>query len=286
MALLLSNAQAAASARLTQSYKAQANREAAKIAALIALYYQSRVDPESVESVEAWLELMIPSLIRSNEQGSDRAAAFFTALHAIETGQSDYRADPSRGTVDPGVRKSLLVVGPYDYMNKAHQIKSLDVGPQQEKALLLNAKQVTSKKLAAAVVRHAQAGGRQTVHDNSAKDRVALGWVRVTRAKPCAFCALLASRGIHYRPFDEQSFVDSDAQFSGEGDAKVHDECGCSLKPVYADNDPILAQNAKFKDMWTLWGAGGGDAAARFRRGYDHWRESGEMMSWDQADAA
>lgn len=286
MALLLSDAQAAQSANLTQSYKTTANREAAKIAALIALYYRSRVNVEDPESVEAWLALMIPRLIAFSDAGADRAALYFNTLRQLETGLADFRAEPSYGTVDPGVRKSLLSVGPFDYMNKAAEIRNLDVGPQQEKALLLDAKQVTAKKLAAAAVRHAQAGGRQTVHDNSALDKTALGWVRVTRPEPCAFCAMLASRGIHYRSFKEGSFAASDAQFTGTGDAKVHDQCGCSLKPVYAKNDPILGLNKKFADQWTLWGAGGGDALTRFRRGYDHWRETGENLTWEQANAA
>lgn len=284
MAILLSDLQAAQSAALTQSYKSAANREAAKMAALIALYYQARVNVEDPSSVEAWLELMIPRLIRSSDTGADRAAVFFDALRQIETGKIDYRATPSYGTVDEGVRKSLLTVGPYDFTNKMRDIRKLELDPQQEKAMIAEAKQVTADKLAASVVRHAQAGGRQTVHDNSEQDRTALGWVRVTRAKPCAFCAMLASRGIHYRPFRDDSFAESNARFSGEGDAKVHDECGCSLKPVYSDNDPILKQNKLFGDQWTLWGAGGGDAPLRFRRGYEHWRKTGDYLTWEQAN--
>ena len=287
MATTLSDLQAAQTASLTASYKAQANRSAAKIAALVALYYQQRVDPMSVESVNRWLELMVPRLIAASDTGADQAATFFDAVRRLEVGVNapPYRATAARGFIDQGVSKSLLAVGPYDYANKVAQIQRLDVSPQQQRALLAEAKQVTTGKIASAVVRHAQAGGRQTIHENSQLDEVALGWIRVTKAKPCAFCAMLASRGIHYRSFKEGSFDLSNARFTGEGDAKVHDECGCSLKPVYSKNDPIAKQNKQFADMWTLWGAGGGDAALRFRRGYDHWRESGDFMTWDQANA-
>lgn len=281
----LSEAQAAAAARLTATFKAQQNREAAKVAALVALYYQQRVNVEDPESVERWLAIVIPRLIRSSDSGAESAATFFQAIRRLEApGADPFTANPALGTIDPGVRKSLLAVGPYDYMNKARQIETLDVSPQQEKALLLEAKQVTTKKLAAAAVRHAQAGGRQTIHDASEQDPVALGWVRVTRADPCFFCAMLASRGLAYRPFKEDSFAMSNAQFSGDGDAKVHDECGCSLKPVYTTNDPLVDATKKFADMWSLWGAGGGDATLRFRRGYNHFRATGEYLTWDQAD--
>lgn len=288
MALALSDAQAAGAARLTASYKAQANREAAKMAALIALYYQQRVDPMSLQSVNSWLELMVPRLIVASDTGADRAAVFFDAVRRLEVGVNapPFRATPAKGFIDEGVRKSLLAVGPYDYANKVAEIQRLNVSPQQQRALLAEAKQVTAGKVASSVVRHAQAGGRQTIHENSQRDEVALGWIRVTKAKPCAFCAMLASRGIHYRSFKEGSFDLSNARFTGEGDAKVHDECGCSLKPVYSKNDPIAKQNQQFADMWTMWGAGGGDAAKRFRRGYDHWRETGDFITWDQAAAA
>ena len=283
----LSEAQAARSLNLTQAFKRQQNREAARVAALVALYYQRRVVVEDPTSVARWLDIVIPILIRTSDAGADSAAQFFQALRQIEAPNAGtYVPSAARGMVDDGVRKSLMAVGPGDYMNKATDIRRLDLEPAIEKAFLEEAKRVTTDKLAAAAVRHAQAGGRQTVHENSEKDPVALGWVRVTREDPCFFCAMLASRGLAYRPFKEGSFDMSDARFTGDGDAKVHDQCGCSLKPVYADNDPLVAKTGKFSDMWSMWGAGGGDAVVRFRRGYEHFRKTGEYLTWDQADAA
>lgn len=284
----LSEAQASASLVLTDAFKAQQNRAAARMAALIALYYQQRVNVEDPQSVEAWLALMIPRLIRSSDSGASDAAVFYAALRRLEVpGAEAFSPRAITGMIDEGVRKSLLSVGPYDYMNKMADIRRLDVGPQQQRALLAEAKQATTKKVAMAVVRHAQAGGRQTIHEASQEDRVALGWVRVTRPKPCAFCAMLASRGINYRPFKEGAFDLSNSRFSGDGDAKVHDECGCALKPVFFKSDAALKRNDPFVDMWSRWGAGGGsDAVLRFRRGYDHWRETGDFLSEEQVAAA
>lgn len=281
----LSDLQAAQAEALTQAFKVQQNREAAKVAALVALYYQKRVNVEDPASVDRWLALVIPRLILTSDSGARSAAEFFQAVRRIEVpGAAPYAPRAALGMIDPGVRKSLLAVGPGDYLNKASTIRTLGVGPQQERALLLEAKQVTSMKLAQATVRHAQAGGRQTIFDNAARDEVALGWVRVTGPKPCAFCAMLASRGLHYRSFKEGSFDSSDARFTGTGDAKVHDKCGCSLKGVYADNDPLVKRTEEYADLWSLWGAGGGDAALRFRRGYEHWRDTGEHLTWEQAN--
>lgn len=296
MATTLSEAQAAQSLALTQAFKQAENREAARIAALIALYYQQRVNVEDPASIERWLEIMIPRLIRSADTGAERARIYFETVRRIELGDTgtpggqitsalpEYRPTASTGTVDTGVRKSLLTVGPYDYANKAREIRDLDLSPAEVRVLLTEAKRATTLKVAAASIRHAQAGSRQTIHDNAARDRTALGWVRVTRATPCAFCAMLTSRGLQYRTFKENSFTDSDSRFTGDGDAKVHDSCGCSLKPVFSENDPLVDQTKKFADLWTLWGAGGGDAALRFRRAYEHWVKTGEQMTWDEAN--
>lgn len=276
----------AQSEALTDAFKAQQNASAAKIAALVALYYQSRVAVEDPSSVERWLNLMIPRIISGSDAGARSAVRFFDDLRRIEAAQAKaFRATASLGTIDEGVAKSLKAVGPFDYMNKASAIERLDISPTAKKALLVEAKQTTSTAIAAATIRHVQAGSRQTIHDNAAADRVALGWVRVTKAKPCAFCVMLASRGVHYRAFSEQSFVDSNARFSGEGDAKVHDNCGCTLKPVFElEGDPIIERNQQWVDLWERWGAGGGDATRRFRRAYDHWLKTGEFMDWDVAN--
>lgn len=276
----LSDLQVAQAASLTQSYKSATNREAAKIAALIALYYQRRVNVEDPGSIERWLELMIPRLIRTADTEAERARLYFETIRFLEIGER-LGAEAATGMVDDGVRKSLLTVGPYDMVNKMRVIETQDVSPTQRRALVAEAKAATTKKLAAAVVRHAQAGGRQTIHRAAEQDAVALGWVRVTRAKPCAFCAMLASRGLQYRSFKEGSFDESDARFTGDGDAKVHDGCGCSLKPVYSDNDPLVDRTKEFADLWERWGAGGGDAALRFRRGYDHWAKTGDFLDWE-----
>ena len=264
----LSEAQAAAAASLTTAFKTRQNRSAAKIAALIALYYQSRVNVEDPAAVEAWLDLMIPRLIGASDTSAEEAAVYFQALRRLEVpGAAPFTPEAARGVIDDGVRKSLLTVGPFAYQNKARKIEVLDLSPQQTKAMLAQAKQDTTKAITSAVVRHAQAGGRETIHRNAEQDRVALAYVRVTKAKPCFFCAMLASRGLRYRAFKADSFDLSDARFTGDGDAKVHDNCGCSLKPVYANNDPLVAATAKWADMWPLWGPGGADAALRFRRG-------------------
>lgn len=264
---------------LTQAYRSQQVRRAALIAALVAAYYRSRVDVEDPSAIERWLDIMIPRIMQQQSIISRLAAEYASTSRALELPREPRLTfDPLPGSVEEQIRTSLRVVGPTDYLNKMRDIERLDISDQSREAMAIEAKQVTAKKVAASVVRHTQAGGRETLLGAAKSDRVALGHVRVTTGTPCFFCAMLASRGLVY---NDDSFNDSDARFIGDGKVKVHDSCACTLKPVYRRDDPLVQDVATYTDLWERWGAGGGDAMLRFRRGYDHWRETGEYLDWD-----
>lgn len=283
----LSEAQAAQAEALTAAQKAQANREAAKIAALMGLYYQRQVDPSSQASVDRWLDLLIPRLIDASDSGARAAANYYQTLRRLEVPRErPGNVEIALGKIDEGVRRSLLQVGPYSYMNKMADIPG-DAKPSEVRALQADALRSTTAAVISSTIRHAQAGARQTLYQNSERDKVALGWVRVTSDNPCFFCAALASRGLRYRPFNEDSFAESNLRFDGDGDAKVHDNCGCTLKPVFARNDPLVAKTDVYSDLWERWGAGGASKVApflRFRRGYEHYQRTGEYLDFDTVD--
>lgn len=52
---------------------------------------------------------------------------------------------------------------------------------------------------------------------------------------------------------------------------KVHDSCGCGLKPVYKPKgDPFVDASEKYQQMWAEWSQGSGKTAMlNFRRGYE-----------------
>lgn len=269
---------------LTNAYRQQQVTRAAAVAALVAAYYRSKVDVEDPAAVERWLEIMLPRLMREHDSTARRAAVFAQTLRRLEVpGAAPFTYQPTDGANLEQVRKSLLVVGPGSYLDKARQIDREDVNDQQRKALLVEAKQVSAGRVAAAAVRHVQNGGRKTLVEGALADPAALGHVRVTKAGACFFCVMLASRGL---VFAEDSFADSDPRFTGDGEVKVHDSCACTMKPVYSRaDDPFLKDSEKFQDFWERWGAGspGGPAALlRFRRGYNYWLKTGEFLSWEQ----
>lgn len=92
----------------------------------------------------------------------------------------------------------------------------------------------------------ALAGGQTTITNSVAR------WQRVTSAKPCAFCAMLASRGPVYR--------ESTVRF------QAHPHCACSAEPAFTSG--YTSANSRWADLWTAatGGLSGADALNAFRR--------------------
>lgn len=71
--------------------------------------------------------------------------------------------------------------------------------------------------------------GRDTVADSAEADPAKPGWARVPQGKTCAFCTLLASRGIMYRS-------KKSALYRKDG-RKYHNDCNCIAEPAFDDDD-------------------------------------------------
>ncbi|MEV6777014.1 hypothetical protein [Streptomyces syringium] len=116
----------------------------------------------------------------------------------------------------------------------------------------------------AAVQRLAAQAGRRTIEKAARADPAAVGWVRVTGGTCCAFCALLAMRGLIYA--DRESAVRT-----GSGDS-YHDRCACTPEPVFrgrpSDDEP---QVAEWDELYyeASHGAYGAEKLKAFRRAFD-----------------
>lgn len=98
-----------------------------------------------------------------------------------------------------------------------------------------------------------------------------MGWVRITSRddRVCAFCVMLASR----EDYKATSFSRSDARFTMGGNplanAKVHDGCRCSLRPVfYGQGTPEHTRVAQ-RLWYDLSESDGRESWLSFRRKYD-----------------
>lgn len=123
-------------------------------------------------------------------------------------------------------------------------------------------------RAANAAVRHVTTAGHDQIYANVQSDELAQGWYRTTKAGCCYFCAMLASRGAVYK---EDSFAESNVRHQGPGDQKVHDSCGCGLRPFYNSADPLPDQTEEFEKLWVAEGAphSGAEAVKRFRQAYE-----------------
>lgn len=107
-------------------------------------------------------------------------------------------------------------------------------------------------------------GGRQTVLLTVESDRKALGWLRVTHGKTCAFCAMLASRGPVYK--SRRSAGDARSR-----PARFHDHCDCTVEPVYSAATKWPAASRRADELWvsSTVGLGGQEARNAFRVAWD-----------------
>lgn len=128
--------------------------------------------------------------------------------------------------------------------------------------------------LAGAVSRLTQQAGRETVQASSRDDRAAIGWMRVTDADPCYWCAMLASRGVVYK-----SRATAGAKYAGRFDGvnpyAFHNHCECSAVPVMSDQDPRIDAADELYDRWldVTSDEFGKDKLRAWRR---HWESKGD----------
>jgi hypothetical protein len=123
---------------------------------------------------------------------------------------------------------------------------------------LEQAQDVSFVQAAGSAGRHMLTGGRKSLLTLVENDRQAIAWIRVTDGDPCSFCAMLASRGPVF--LDKKAFDESDhgpglhrknpGPFDGPGTVKVHDNCACTMEPVYSRSAPWPGRAREFRNLW------------------------------------
>lgn len=203
-----------------------------------------------VSDVDGWFEQTLERLlavVRAGWQVSAGSADRYLRQHAAAEGRI---VAPVRGVWTPArVVTSLRVTGPVAFK------RSVALYGSPERARLTMA-----DTLAAAAARQALAGDRDTVMRTVENSDAIVGWRRVTDGDPCAFCALLASRGAVYS--------------KATADFHAHDGDGCTPEPLYAQEDEPASVLA-LQEQWRQATAGtSGKAAIRaWRRSWDARRE-------------
>lgn len=259
-------------AALHEGHRARQAQNAVAVQRLVAQLFKQLIDPQNITATtQAWLTQAIQVILRGREASYLLASAYATAIRRIQVPDAPTFNVPRPD--DPPLQqlaRSLIYTGPgklaVDLAKVPEPVEPPESAPQFEHVDYDRELKAFQKRLlelpgkaaitaSAAAYKHVTDGGRDTTQAILRSDPVAVGYMRITKTAPCAFCLMLTSRGPVYK---DDSFDRSDPRFEGEGEHKVHDSCGCQLAPVYG---------GKSTKHWTeqgrlaekLWLEGDGD---------------------------
>ncbi len=224
-----------------------------------------------LSDVDVWFGRVLPRLmaiVRGGWIGSRAQSARYLREHAEAEGRL---VVPQLALWVPDrVATSLRVTGPVAVKEHIETHRSTD-GVQQA--------MVT--RMSGAAQRQALSGGRGTVYRTARESRQIIAWRRVTDADPCAWCAMLASRGAVYLSRAAASGVvgrgrSGSLRGTRQRGMSFHDGDECTVEPLYEDEDEP-AEVAALYQQWLGATAGhSGKAAIReWRRYWDKQRQGG-----------
>jgi len=222
------------------------------------------------EILRVWRELMNPAKVDASWPAV-RAALMPIVRQAREQSAVLARAAYMDGRRAAGVPDgSFAPEGPLELAIDRLE-SSLDVtGPIEFKKAIAAGKTPTQAMDAAAVrmVGSTQylalEGGRSVMKQSIEADERATGWSRVTDNDPCAWCAMLASRG----PVYKSAKTAGDPRQGGD---RYHDACACQAWPAFSLNEPFVGAAEKLYDDWlrVTRGTGGRNAVNTWRRWWE-----------------
>jgi hypothetical protein len=237
-------ASTAAADRLTETHRlAQARLGAGTVRYALAAW--RLLDIEDLDGTfDRWLAV-IKALVAAQRQASTTLAAnYMIGFRMLELGSSEpFAPTPADPVPDSQLAVSMLVTGPGTVRGALG--RGLPLARAVELGMTMSA---------AAAMRHALNGGRDTIVESVRADRRALGWARATSGRACHFCAMLASRGPVYSE-DTSGF-------------RAHDHCSCTAEPVYRPDADWPAGARRYREIWNEATAGlsGADARNAFRQ--------------------
>jgi len=167
--------------------------------------------------IDAWFDQIYPDIERLVVTGQ-RAANSLTATYLVNHAATEgVLVTPTLVTPSTEqIATSLRVTGPVAFKTS---IKA--TGSE------LAARRVMIQRVTGAGQRLILAGARDSIDETVHRSKTIVGWQRITSGSPCAFCAMLASRGAVYKSEDSA------------GSGGFHDHDSCSVEPVYSrDNTP------------------------------------------------
>ena len=239
---------------------------AAQMARQVLRVWRDLMNPAKVDATwPAVRAALMPIVQHAREQSAALAGAAYMEARR-SAGVPDGGFDPE-GPLQLAIDRleaSLDVTGPVEFKRAIAAGKT----PQQ-------AMDAAAVRMVGSTQFLALEGGRSVMNQSVAADERATGWSRVTDDDPCAWCAMLASRGPVYKS----------AQTAGDprqGGDRYHDHCACQAWPAFTLDEPFIGIAEKLYDDWLreTRGHGGRHAVNAFRR----WWESEGRASYTAPD--
>ncbi|MBW3663565.1 MAG: hypothetical protein KY469_10735 [Actinobacteria bacterium] len=229
-----------AGAALTEAHRVGQVRLAALTVVQVGRVWPA-LDPADLTRTWPALEQAITALVtRGRPRSAQLTLEYLRAFLQAEAGRTLTRPEPIIGLDRDRLVTSLRVTGPVT-------IKQATAAG----APLARTSRTALAQVAAAASRHVLDAGRATALATALNEGFNR-WTRVSDGSPCAFCAMLVSRGPVYLTRDTAEF-------------QAHDRCGCTVEVVVA-GDGWTPQARRFHDIWNDATRGERDQLTAFRR--------------------
>lgn len=221
------------------------------------------IDQQRLQAtVPPWIDAVTEVVARYSETSATLAADFYDGERDAASVPGSFTVpladSPPDEQVDSSLRWATKDLWPRDEVDATvAQLEPLDV---RLEAAMTKADSVAQKLVAD--------GGRETLRQAVKQDRQAVGYARAAALGACAFCRLMASRGMVYKTAGTAG-RDANERFSGDASvAKFHNDCHCAIIPVFRGQRFELSPHAAEWDRLYREYAQGhpGDQLRLFRR--------------------
>ncbi|MFF3928274.1 VG15 protein [Streptomyces hirsutus] len=249
-----------------QRYRRIQALAAARLAQQVLQVWRELMNPSKVDASWSAVRAALTPLVRQAREQSAALAgtAYMDARHDAGVDGDDFTVEGPLPLLAKRLESALDVTGPVEFK------KAIAAGKTPQQAM-----DAAAVRLVGSTQYLALEGGRQVMQRSIEVDEQATGWARVTDADPCAWCAMLASRGPVYKS----------AKTAGDprkGGNRYHDHCGCQAWPAFTNDEPFIGVAEQLYDDWLreTRGRGGKHAVNAFRR----WWESEGRASYTAPD--
>lgn len=242
-------------AEAAQSFRRTQALIAAQMARQVLRVWRELMNPAKVDqSWSAVRSALTPIVQQARQQSAILArAAYMDARRAAGVPDGGFDPEGPLRLAIARLESSLDVTGPVEFK------KAIAAGKSPQEAM-----DAAAVRMVGSTQYLALEGGRSVMNRSVEADEQATGWSRVTDADPCAWCAMLASRGPVYKS----------AKTAGDprqGGNRYHDHCACQAWPAFTLDEPFIGLADQLYSDWrrVTSGTGGANAVNAFRRWWE-----------------